>query len=455
MHGRAYVERYALIVSVCVGVGVFYRKDAKTQSFRSGFFRYSELDIACPSAGGDIRRSKSFFPMKKLIVISIVALTLVASCHKKESQAESSADTTTFHLDWDAMSTTLMQRMNLEAGEKVLIVANPGRFDEMIPLLREKILAAGGEYLGTISVDTINWPQAWRTDFVNGTKNMSVDAMADYMKDADIAIMMPGADVSHTPYQAMQKVLQRGSGRTIHFHWSGAYSLDGAALPLTENVDKVYQDALLNTNYNSISVLHQFFEESARRSVIRVTTPVGTDITFSIGDRPVTKQNGDASKVRTAHARNLIDREIELPAGAIRVAPIEETVNGVIAFPDAQWNGKDVTGLKLTIKAGKIVAIKASSGLEDVKEELRMAGPAGEWFREFALGFNPLLAIPQNGPQWIPYYGYGAGVVRLSLGDNTELGGKVKGGYVRWNFFTDATVSIGERNIVVDGKMLQ
>ena len=394
--------------------------------------------------------------MTKLSLSVLVAtLLIMESCQKKETQLESSAGTTMFRLDWEAMTTVLMQRMNIESGEKVLVVASPGRFDEMIPLIREKILAAKGNYLGAISVDTVNWPQDWRTDFVNGTKNMSVDAMADYMKGVDIAIMMPGANVSHDPYLAMQKVLQLGSGRTVHFHWSGAYSLDGAAIPVTEGVDKVYQDALLNTDYNTISVLHQFFEESARRSVIHVTTPLGTDITFSIGDRPITKQNGDASKVRTTHARNLIDREIELPAGAIRVAPVEETVNGVVAFPDAEWNGKEVTGLKLTFKAGKIVDVKASSGVDAVKEELRMAGPAGEWFREFALGFNPLLAIPQNPPRWIPYYGYGAGVVRLSLGDNTELGGNVKGGYVRWNFFPDATVSIGERSLVVDGKMLQ
>ena len=51
------------------------------------------------------------------------------------------------------------------------------------------------------------------------------------------------------------------------------------------------------------------------------------------------------------------------------------------------------------------------------------------------------IAVPGINP-WIPYYGYGAGVVRLSLGDNSELGGNVGGGYVRWNFFTDTTVTI-------------
>ena len=64
-----------------------------------------------------------------------------------------------------------------------------------------------------------------------------------------------------------------------------------------------------------------------------------------------------------------------------------------------------------------------------------------------------MLAIPDADP-WIPYYGYGAGVVRLSLGDNSELGGTVSGGYVRWNFFTDATVSVGGSVWVEDGQLL-
>jgi hypothetical protein len=83
------------------------------------------------------------------------------------------------------------------------------------------------------------------------------------------------------------------------------------------------------------------------------------------------------------------------------------------------------------------------------------AGASGRAFREFALGFNPLLAIPTVGDPWIPYYGYGAGVVRLSLGDNTELGGAVGGGYVRWNFFIDATVEVDGDVWVRDGTLVR
>ena len=62
--------------------------------------------------------------------------------------------------------------------------------------------------------------------------------------------------------------------------------------------------------------------------------------------------------------------------------------------------------------------------------------------------------MPAEGRRWIPYYGYGAGVIRLSLGDNTELGGDVGGGYVRWNFFTDATVDVGSDTWVRGGRLV-
>ena len=62
--------------------------------------------------------------------------------------------------------------------------------------------------------------------------------------------------------------------------------------------------------------------------------------------------------------------------------------------------------------------------------------------------------MPERGP-WIPYYGYGAGIVRLSLGDNSELGGTVTGGYVRWNFFTDTTVTVGGEVWVQDGRLVR
>jgi leucyl aminopeptidase (aminopeptidase T) len=226
-------------------------------------------------------------------------------------------------------------------------------------------------------------------------------------------------------------------------------------------MDAAYQRALLQTDYKALGEAERTFAAALRSGEVHITSPGGTDLRFRTGDRPANLQDGDASAARTARGRVLVDHEIELPAGVVRVAPMEDTVDGVVAFPPSQWDGRPVEGLKLRFAKGRIVDITAASGVDAVEAELRNAGDpsAGQArsFREFALGFNPLLAVPARTP-WIPYYGYGAGVVRLSLGDNSELGGTVAApagqpAYVRWNFFTDLTVTIGATTWVRNGQL--
>jgi leucyl aminopeptidase (aminopeptidase T) len=285
-------------------------------------------------------------------------------------------------------------------------------------------------------------------------------------RDVDAAIMMPGATPAHPAYAAMQDWLKddlrehRGR-RTIHFHWvenGSAYPIAGQPVPIRSAIDALYQRALLQTDYKALGEVERRFAAAIKAGDVHITSPGGTDLRFRAGDRPVNLQDGDASQTRAAQGAVLIDKEIELPAGAIRVAPLEETVEGVIAFPPSQWDGRPVEGLKLRFSKGRVVEVIAASGREAVEAEMQKAGDAGRAFREFALGFNPLLAVPDRGP-WIPYYGYGCGVVRLSLGDNSELGGKVLStasgpAYVRWNFFTDLTVTVGGTVWVRAGKLL-
>ena len=353
--------------------------------------------------------------------------------------------------DPERVAGDMIARMQLQRGEIVLIVAIPGRSDALIEALRGRIVAAGATDLGVLA-PIGEPPTSWLGEFTRAAPKDRA-GLATYLASVDVGVMMPGVTAAAPVYGAMQDVLRSGKGRTIHFHWEGAYALDGSALPVTPARSSAYERILRDTDYRALEAIQSEFERAARNAPIRVTTPSGTDLTFRIDDRPVTKQDGDASAARARLGRNLIDREIELPAGAIRVAPIEESVSGQIAFPPGLWGGERVEGLVMRITAGRVTSITATNGTAAVERELTQAGDGGRSFREFALGFNPLLAIPDTGEKWIPYYGYGAGVVRLSLGDNSELGGRVGGGYVRWNFFTDATVRIGNETWVSVGKL--
>lgn len=345
-----------------------------------------------------------------------------------------------------------MERIAPEPGERVLLVALPGTADALVAPLRAALSAAGAVDLGALAASG-QAPAGWGTPF---TASLRPDDLARGLADVDVGVMLPGAIPAHAPYAVLQRALaaaDAGRKRTIHFHWAGAYALDGTLKDVGPAEAAVYQRALIETDYTRLAAVQRAFEAAMRTDTVRVTTPDGTDLRFHIGGRPVTKQDGDGRAARARQARNLIDREVELPAGAIRVAPIEESVHGSIAFPPGDWAGERVEGLVMRFERGRLVSFDARVGRAAVERELQAAGPAGHAFRELALGFNPLLAIPATGERWVPYYGYGAGVVRLSLGDNTELGGNVSGGYVRWNFFPNASVTVGRQVWVRDGQL--
>lgn len=362
-----------------------------------------------------------------------------------------------FTMQWEALAEHIVERLDLQPGEKFVAVAHPGLFDELIPHLRYAVMRTGAVDLGVIDVLAEPVPEAWDAEVLREGGLAARSVLTEILRDVDASVMLPGAIPPHPVYAALQDLMRQGRGRTIHFHWlqnNSAFPLAGQPLPPVHVLEATYQRALLQADYDALAAHQRRFEQAMRGGEVRVTSNSGTDIRFRIGDRPVNFQDGDASATRTDKGVVLIDREIELPAGAIRVAPLEESVSGTIAFPPSQWSGNAVTGLRLTLESGKVTAISAESGQDAVEAEMQAAGAAGRAFREFALGFHPLLEVPESNP-WIPYYGYGAGVVRLSLGDNSELGGNVSGGYVRWNFFTDTTVTIDGDVWVRNGKLVK
>lgn len=376
----------------------------------------------------------------------ILALLLVISPRAGMAQTDST--------NWRSVAAKIVERMALTRGERVLLVGVPGAADALVPVLREAVRAVGATDLGAVA-ERAAAPAAWQTDFTREVASRTGAALDEYLSTVDAAVMMPGPQPVDPVYAAMQRVLRSGKGHTVHFHWAGAYDLNGVLLPTTPDVARVYQHSLLETNYVALAEKQRAFEAAMRGNVIHITTPLGTDLRFRIGDRTVTRQDGDASSGRAARAKNLIDREVELPAGAIRVAPLEESVEGTIAFPTSEWGGARVDGLVMTIARGQVTEVRATVGRDAVERELTAAGSGARSFREFALGFNPTLTMPAGGKPWIPHYGYGAGVIRLSLGDNSELGGTVRGVYVRWNFFTDATVTVGSDVWVRNGRLIR
>jgi len=326
---------------------------------------------------------------------------------------------------WSDMARRIGSALQVERGERVMLRFDPQTMRELEPEVARQLRAAGAD--------------------VESHPFGPIDDFPRKLANTDVYVWLPAGPTAATPPDQMSALVEwidaRQDRRELHFHWvDGTRDADGLPVPHTPAYDRVYLDAL-DIDYAAMAARMDEAIARLRGGEARVTTPAGTDVRFRVGDRPFNRQTGDASKANARKGRIRIDRHTELPAGVLRVAPIETSVHGVIVLPSARFGGVRATDVRLVIRAGVVTESSASNGAEAVKAFLA-SEPGASRFREFAIGFNPKLTIPA-GEQALPYYGYGAGVVRMSLGDNNELGGTVRGGGVRWLFFPDATVVAG------------
>ena len=209
----------------------------------------------------------------------------------------------------------------------------------------------------------------------------------------DIYVWLPAGALAATQAELLGRWLDSGRGRQVHFHWGdGTRATDGLPAGHSAAYDRVYLDAL-DIDYRALDRQMDAAIGKLRSGDISVTTPAGTDLRFRVGDRPFTKQTGDASRERMKTARVRIDREIELPAGALRVAPIESSVNGVMVIPSARIGGVEVTKIRLEFTEGAVTRFSAGTNEEALKKALD-SGPGLKKFREIAIGFNPKLVTP-------------------------------------------------------------
>jgi aminopeptidase len=335
-------------------------------------------------------------------------------------------------LPYEAMASRIVAALQVGRGERVLLRVDPATMAPLAPAVRALLEARGAQ------VDVLPYG--------------STTAFEALLARTDIYVWLPTqAPTPADQSRALERWVDSGRGRELHFHWvDGTRDIDGLPAPHTPAYDRVYLDAL-DIDYRQLATHMDQAIARLRAGEVRVTTPHGTDIRFRVGDRPFNKQNGDASKAHASAGKIRIDRHVELPAGVLRVAPLEESVTGVLVVPSARFGPVLAEDVRLEFENGVAVRARARVGNEALQAFLS-SDPAASRFREFCLGFNPKLVVPR-GESALPYYGYGSGVVRMSLGDNTELGGSVRGGVVRWLFFPDATVRVGADVIVRNGKL--
>jgi len=248
--------------------------------------------------------------------------------------------------------------------------------------------------------------------------------VAEAMKSADVIIAPTSKSLTHT--KARQEATK--SGVSI------------ASMPtITEEM----MARTLSADYLQVKERSLKFRDLlSQGNEVRVTTPAGTDLTFSLAGREAMADTGI-----------LCDKGAfgNLPAGEACVAPVEGKTSGV-AVVDGSMAGVGVikTPIRIVIKDGYVTEITGGDEAKKLSELLKDKGKEAKNIAELGIGTNE-KATPSGSPLEDEKV---MGTVHVGIGDNIIFGGKVKAPLHLDGIMKNPTLVIDGKTVIKDGKHL-
>ena len=173
-------------------------------------------------------------------------------------------------------------------------------------------------------------------------------------------------------------------------------------------------------------------------STIRVTTPSGTDVTFSVKGRRFFTLDGYFQEDMGFAA---------LPGGECPTSPLEETAFGTIVVDYSMDGlGRLKQPLILQVEAGRVSSIEGTPEERSIILDIFKKDPNARNLAEFSIGTNPGARLIGN----LAEDKKALGTVHFALGDNKSLGGAVNASVHLDALVLNPTVIADERRVIVD-----
>lgn len=287
-----------------------------------------------------------------------------------------------------AANTVVSTCANVEYGEQVLVITDPGLFE-----VGDKI-AAAAHTIGAEVVINVMPPREW-----DGQEPPSVVTSA--MTHADVIIFPTVKDIAHST--AMKEALQAGA-RAVSMAGCGEDILRSAAM----EADFVGERSTCDRAARLITDTNR----------IHVTSPSGTNVTFSVEGRGGNSHSCVVDKPGTFTG---------VPNIEANTSPLEETTEGTIVFDASIPNlGTGLLSEPVQLKIEKGVVTRIEGG-KDAKNLERMwaeqKDPNVYNVAQFAMGMNPMCREANGGI--VNDHGV-YGTVHFGIGTSSNLGGTVK-----------------------------
>jgi leucyl aminopeptidase (aminopeptidase T) len=353
---------------------------------------------------------------------------------------------------------------NIKPGDVVVI--NGGQHN--IPLMEAlaiEVQKAGG--MPTMFLNTDRVQRSYNVDVPEEYLSQEPRFYRDLFKNIDVWISLPTVEDPKAVYGGVPEsrfAKASKAGQVVNDTLLHASKVRGVfiSFPTRQQAANAHIDydtlarmhwAAVGADYRQISEQGSRLKQVLRGAkAVRVTTPAGTDFTFSVGDRPVYVDDGLLTPEKM-QSKLLLDRTASLPGGQVFLAPVETSANGRVVVPKNTCNFAPLNDASFEFKNGKIEGFKAAQGADCFAQALAPYSGPKDVFGGISIGLNPALKVMEEGEgQYWP--DHAAGLVWISTGDNQLIGGNNKepGGF---GFpLTNATVTVDGKVVVKDGKLV-
>jgi len=358
-------------------------------------------------------------------------------------------------VDAGRIARRVVQSLQPSPGERAILVHDPAYHPEIAEAIHAGLRAAG---TNPVAVLTFDPPSIVRAEAAGSfpaeggsIEERTVAFLRPLFEQAAMFVWLPTREIAGDT--RWEHLLAASRARGIHFHW--ILPLEGRSPDEVAALSRMYERAILETDYPALSQEQDRLIAALRGRRLRITDARGTDLRLRVPDGAwFHKNDGDMSPARAAAARSVRDREMEFPSGALRFIPDVTSTEGrlVVASP---FSAEPDT-ITLEFERGRAVRRHAARDDAAFARAWEQLGGDVDKVGEVVLGTNPLLAgtLPSGA---LPYYGYGDGHVRISMGDNWESGGanRSPGGRPLWLFLEKAAIESDGRALVKDGRIVR
>lgn len=248
--------------------------------------------------------------------------------------------------------------------------------------------------------------------------------VAEAMKSANVVIAPTSKSLSHTK----ARLEATNTGARI------------ASMPtITEEI----MSRTMSADYSKIKETSMKLAQIlSAGSEALLTTPAGTDLTFSLGTR------GGRADTGILHNKGDMGN---LPAGEGYIAPIEGKTSGVAVIDGSMAGiGLIKIPIRMAVKDGYVTEITGGVEAKALSKLLETKGREAKNIAELGIGTNEKATLSGSVLEDEKI----KGTVHVAIGDNSTIGGSVKAPIHLDGIMKNPTLLIDGKTIIKDGKYL-